>query len=381
RAAAPRSAAAGDDSPARPLRLTAAGVLDHPVVTGLTAGLGPNAKPSYLPARAFATAVLDLLAPPVEVVLDDVRRELPDAAGLAPALRVRAMSLADAALTAPTGPNLTAVRDALPVASPAATPRATPAGAGATATGSPTIAAARAILTEFADDPDRTVLDRIRSGIVGLPAGDPAKRALLRMLADANGEVSQLRDSLERWYDDAMARMGGWYKRRVQLLLLALGAALAIGFNVDTVNLAQVLWRVPAERAAVADAAGNAAGRNVGAVDTTVRGISALNLPIGWTPAHVTVSASGGHPLSTDPRRVPWTAGAIAVKVLGLGLTTIALSFGATFWFDALGKVSGLRNTGAKPAATPAAQPAVTAASSPAPPTATVPTQSDPASA
>lgn len=243
------------------------------------------------------------------------------------------------------------------------------------------MAAARAILTRFADEPERTVMDRIRDGVAGLPAGNPAKRAILRMLVDADGDVDRLRASLERWYDDAMARMGGWYKRRVQLLLLALGAALAIGFNVDTVNLAQVLWRVPAERAAVAEAAGSAAGKNVGAVDTTVRGISALNLPIGWTPAHVTRPGVVGHPLSTDPRRVPWSAGAIAVKVLGLGLTTIALSFGATFWFDALSKVSGLRDAGAKPAAAPAAAPPPAAGVRPEVRVATVPTQTDPASA
>jgi hypothetical protein len=340
------------------VRLTTAAVINHPVIVGLSAGLGGKRKPSYLPSRAFATAVLDLLAPPVEAMLDDARLELLTMNDTPAAVRQEVSRLLDAALVEPGKDRLGALVETMPDGMPS-----------------------KAALAAYAADPTRPILDRVRTAVAGLPPDYPAKRAILRMLADAGGDADRLRDSLERWYDDAMARMGGWYKRHVQALLLALGFVLAIGFNVDTVNVAQVLWRVPAERVAVAAAAGSHAGTNVGAVDTTVRGISALNLPIGWTAPHAPAPAAGVSRLSSDPRRVPWSLGSILEKVLGLGLTTVALSFGATFWFDALGKLSGLRDTGAKPATTaPAPLPLpLPAPAAPVSSTAgSVPTQSSP---
>ena len=38
-----------------------------------------------------------------------------------------------------------------------------------------------------------------------------------------------------------------------------------------------------------------------------------------------------------------------AVKIVGILLTTIAVSLGAPFWFDMLNKLVNLRSTGVKP--------------------------------
>ena len=35
--------------------------------------------------------------------------------------------------------------------------------------------------------------------------------------------------------------------------------------------------------------------------------------------------------------------------LLGLALTTLAASFGAPFWFDTIGRLASLRNTGTRP--------------------------------
>jgi hypothetical protein len=179
-----------------------------------------------------------------------------------------------------------------------------------------------------------------------LSDASPAKRPLLRMLADAKGDRDRFRLSLEHWYDDAMDRVSGWYKRNVQRIILVLSIVIVASLNVDTIKIAQLLWRVPTERAAVASAAANqaAAGQSGGDVDSSVRQVQALNLPIGWTPPH------RGTTVSTDPRHVPDQVSSWLVKLLGMLITVLALSLGAPFWFDALGKLSGLGKSGPKPA-------------------------------
>lgn len=43
---------------------------------------------------------------------------------------------------------------------------------------------------------------------------------------------------LEKWYDDTMNRVSGWYKRQTQFILFFLGLAIAITFNVDIIDIA-----------------------------------------------------------------------------------------------------------------------------------------------
>jgi hypothetical protein len=196
------------------------------------------------------------------------------------------------------------------------------------------------------DDPPRQALVQALVQVSALDQANPARRPLMRMLADAQGDRDRFRQSLERWYDDAMDRVSGWYKRYVQRIILAISIVLVVVLNVDTINIAQVLWRSPTERAAVASAAAAhvAAGGDASqSADQQVRAILALSLPLGWTPPH-TKSAT-----STDPRHAPLTLGSWLIKLLGLVLSVLALSLGAPFWFDALSKLAQLRLSGPKP--------------------------------
>jgi hypothetical protein len=199
-------------------------------------------------------------------------------------------------------------------------------------------------------------MEEALAAVQRLSPSNPAREPLLRMMTDAQGNRDKFRASLEHWYDDTMDRVSGWYKRYVQKIILTISIVLVAALNVDTINIAQVLWRLPTERAAVATAAaqqagsGSSAGQNA---DEVVRSISALKLPLGWTPPHVTtVSPSGARTVvvSTDPQHVPLGASSWLIKLLGLLLTVLALSLGAPFWFDALTKLGSLRQAGPKPA-------------------------------
>jgi len=197
---------------------------------------------------------------------------------------------------------------------------------------------------------------RAKAAVEGMSEHNPARAPLLRMMTDAQGSRDKFRGSLEHWYDDTMDRVSGWYKRYVQRIILVITIVLVAFLNVDTINIAQVLWRLPTERAAVAAAAAKQAGSGSSAsqnADEVVRSISALKLPLGWTPPHITtVSPAGAKTVvvSTDPQHVPLGAASWLIKLLGLLITVLALSLGAPFWFDALTKLGSLRQAGPKPA-------------------------------
>ena len=197
---------------------------------------------------------------------------------------------------------------------------------------------------------------RAKAAVEGMSEHNPARKPLLRMMTDAEGDRDKFRRSLEHWYDDTMDRVSGWYKRYVQRIILVISIVLVASLNVDSINIAQVLWRLPTERAAVAAAAAKQAGSGSSAsqnADEVVRSISALKLPLGWTPPHVTrVSPAGVKTVvvSTDPQHVPLDAASWLIKLLGLLITVLALSLGAPFWFDALTKLGSLRQAGPKPA-------------------------------
>jgi hypothetical protein len=151
-----------------------------------------------------------------------------------------------------------------------------------------------------------------------------------------------------------MARVSGWYKRRVQRWLVIYAAAIAFAFNVDTIVIARTLWGQEAVREAVVaqvtrDTAGGTADRgDLEKVSNDVADVQRLKLPVGWAPEK---TADGAR--NPDPRRWPGLSLDLLMKLLGLGITIGALSLGAPFWFDLLNKLSRLRSSGERPSTAP----------------------------
>jgi len=84
-----------------------------------------------------------------------------------------------------------------------------------------------------------------------------AGQALLTLAIDAKGDVVAFQRNLEQWYNDAMDRVSGWYKRYTQRVLIVLGLLLAVVFNVNSVRVARTLWLDRDARQAMVNAAGN----------------------------------------------------------------------------------------------------------------------------
>ncbi|BEU49983.1 hypothetical protein MAFF211520_02750 [Ralstonia pseudosolanacearum] len=80
----------------------------------------------------------------------------------------------------------------------------------------------------------------LQASIVALPGGK-AKQALSALLTQA-GSFNQFQTNVEHWFDDAMDRVSGIYKRRAHNFLLIFGIVIAFGGNIDTIEIAQTLW-------------------------------------------------------------------------------------------------------------------------------------------
>jgi len=198
-----------------------------------------------------------------------------------------------------------------------------------------------AVLEVLHDGSSLPVFSQVENTIAALPDGD-LKTTLAAFIRDAAGDIDKFRGHLEQWFDTAMDRASGIYKRLSQYVLLVLGILLAVVLNVDAFHLAGTLWHVPAARAAVvADAAG--ATMHTTMYDA-LKDFQNEPLPLGWD--HVPLSHFLSH---VTWAHLTWSQFAGAWAIPGWIVTALAISLGAPFWFDLLQNLSNLRAAGPKP--------------------------------
>jgi uncharacterized protein YukE len=200
-------------------------------------------------------------------------------------------------------------------------------------------------------------LENIRRAVDLLPAGhtretlyvlvDKTRREATRIAEGAGDRaLERLQQHLERWYDDAVNRFTGWYKRWIQGITLMVAVLVVGGSNADTLALANRLSRDNALRSALVAAAQGIAQRPDASAARAqlLADASHLALPLGWTrQTGLSADPSG-------PEAIPNTASGWARKIFGLFLTVLAASLGAPFWFDTLSRFVNLRGTGIRPA-------------------------------
>jgi hypothetical protein len=178
-------------------------------------------------------------------------------------------------------------------------------------------------------------LAQVAAAVEQLP--DALRKPLAVFVRDATGDLERFRGNLERWFDDAMDRVSGFYKRKVQLALLAYAILVTAALNIDSVAFATRLWTDDLVRSAAVAAAERQQQQGQDPSATRLlEEVRGLDLPLGWSAA--------------DPLRDPPSglAGWL-LKLLGLAVTVLALTLGAPFWFDLLSRVARLRSTGPPP--------------------------------
>src|SRR5438552_4268073 len=68
-------------------------------------------------------------------------------------------------------------------------------------------------------------------------------KSLTALLADAEDDLEEFKKNIERWFNNAMERVSGWYKRRTQWLLVVLAVVVTVARNAAPVSIAPSLGR------------------------------------------------------------------------------------------------------------------------------------------
>ena len=184
---------------------------------------------------------------------------------------------------------------------------------------------------------DGSLSSGVERGIAALPCGQ-LRTALTTIVQDADGDWTKVKAGVEQWYDSAMDRLSGEYKRFTQAIGFVVGLAIAAGFNVDAIHITQRLAADPAlradmiQRATAAVTTAQSAGSGAGSPDTVEAAEKTLLSlpPVGWIAR-------------------PASPAAFSIQVAGWVVTALAGLLGAPFWFDTLQKVVNIRGTGPKP--------------------------------
>jgi hypothetical protein len=172
---------------------------------------------------------------------------------------------------------------------------------------------------------DEAIFERVKTVLRSLPEGQ-VRNVLQKSAANDEQTLEGFRTQVETAFDDAMQRASGWYKRKVQVVVLVLAAAVAIGLNVDSLRVGTRLWNDDAVRTAVVAKAQEKEPQE--AADAVNR-VKQLHLPVGWGAGNA-----------------PKGAGSVVRGVAGWLVTIAALSLGAPFWFDLLSRFARLRGSG-----------------------------------
>ncbi len=167
----------------------------------------------------------------------------------------------------------------------------------------------------------------------------PTRDLLMSFLSNSK-TVEDWRILVEKWFITTMERASGWYKRKVQMSLFQVGLILAAICNVDTFALISNLKTDTQSVDALAKLAENY--QNI-PQDEQGNVASAFNLfnnsslyGLGWHPPEDLYA----------PSKFLWILGNSLKHIPGWIISAIAISLGAPFWFDILGRVMKLKNSG-----------------------------------
>jgi hypothetical protein len=183
------------------------------------------------------------------------------------------------------------------------------------------------------------------------------RTAITALRFNAEDDPQQFDREVQRWFENNMQRVSGWYKRRAQWWSLGLAVLLTLAFNADTVRIAQKLWTDPVLRASVVQAAAERSRMERPADVLPMVVYTDPDNPDQGEPVEIK------NPLTATEQvvmgqLVGWSVESLPKGksfwwwvswILGLSITALAVSMGAPFWFDTLNRFMNARNAGRPP--------------------------------
>jgi|GEM_PF-921458 len=189
---------------------------------------------------------------------------------------------------------------------------------------------------------------------------NPGLRTTLEALnQSARDSGHPFRMRLERWYEDAMDRATGWYRRTAHVVLFLVAFIMAVVCNVDTIHIVTMLTLNPdlrkglvskateyvetqVDKIARAAAAQPATGdpnaqlqAKIEEYNVALKNLDGLRIPLHWGKAEKLY-------VMLNP----------FMAIVGWMMSAVAATLGANFWFQILGGLVKMRLSGNKPVST-----------------------------
>jgi hypothetical protein len=204
-----------------------------------------------------------------------------------------------------------------------------------------------------------------------VPISEGVRETLLGFVDEVQGDVDLLLGRIEKWFDDTTDRASGWFRRRLNVVLVIVGFVIALFCNADTLQIFQRLAHDQGLRQQAVELVTQRLRQPASpAVETQPAASETVPpdaKPVASKEVMTQIKEAFGdiQPFlgwsAQDPVVRAWAdgsfwgvVGSLTMKVLGLLVTAFAVSLGAPFWFDLLQKLVRIR-TSVRPSATPSA--------------------------
>lgn len=222
---------------------------------------------------------------------------------------------------------------------------------------------------------------------------------VLKNLLDTSPDVKELQEKIENWFNEYMNRVSGWYKSHTVVTVRIIALMLALIFNINVIKLAKTIYKDGRVRSSLvvmaegvvnspdgitqlysqsfekerivldsvykkrADSATTAdekkliekerdsvinilvekyTQQKISAIKSFNTQLDATRLPLGWQNDFWENDLLQGE-------KGFYAFQSFLLAVIGLLIGAGCISMGAPFWFDMLGKLVNVRNSGKKP--------------------------------
>lgn len=174
---------------------------------------------------------------------------------------------------------------------------------------------------------------QLKHKISNLPDSN-AKTNLLNWIDQQVTDIDQLRSKTTMWLTGLMNQASMTYKAHIRLVVIGLSLLVTLALGVDTLDFANRLWYDADLRAIVSAKAEVYLAKEGAAADIEplIKDLGELSFQMGWwaTPPSLLNETAAMSALA-----------ALLKKLVGLFITFVAVSQGASFWYDILRRLKG----------------------------------------
>jgi len=164
-----------------------------------------------------------------------------------------------------------------------------------------------------------------------------------------------LRKEIETNFDQSMERAAGVYKRNAKGVAFLIGCILAVGANADTFYIINRLSKDSVLRETIVTRSVEIAPqtsnvKDVSNIDAN-QALNGITLPVGWSKNNLQEQMfCKQNDVECNQFQIDGLpVFKIISVIMGWFITGIAIAMGAPFWFDLLGRIVNVRNTGRSP--------------------------------